>query len=294
MWACLGLWLACLGAVWALFSRVEDTTAPEAKKATSRWLMNLRVEGLFSTWPSRFAALFDHVFGERHLSWKCFRRSCLASVAAVGVVALAATTWGGLGGAMTSLWSLPPGPAVVNWAGRLLFVAGFNLLADYVSLLETRWIIRVMSRARPATHVGALLLADFVLTVGVITLCVSFSTATAALLVHALGLSQRTAGGGWVFEEGFWDHLRRVLTVSEDLMPYGVFIYSTFFTSVWVWAYAVAGLAVKLGGVLGAWGAWVRRVLDIENHPLRSMAMILNAGLTLGFALYIACKLPLR
>ena len=39
-------------------------------------------------WPSMFVALFDRVFTEKHLSWRCFRRSSVASVATVLVIFL--------------------------------------------------------------------------------------------------------------------------------------------------------------------------------------------------------------
>ena len=53
-------------------------------------------------------------------------------------------------------------------------------------------------------------------------------------------------------------------------MPPGTYFYTTFFTSIWVWIYALSGFTVKLAAKLN----WLKGILDIDKKPLRSMAMV--------------------
>ena len=277
MWAYGAVWLSLVGLVWALFAHVEGLLAPAVREAISRWLRNLKLEGLFTTWPSTFAVLFDRVFGDRHLSWKCFRRSCIASFGSVIFVTLIA--W-----ALYPHW-FPPNefwkPIVRDWWYRLVFLAMLNTIPDYFSLLETRWIIWLISRSGSRGRVVVLLVVDLTLTTAIIACYLGFSTAACLIF------GGPDTGFVTVFEKMWWcDYVPSVLALEGFKTPsscIGVFFYSTFFTSVWVWGYALSGCAVKLGVYLGAWGGRLKKVLDLEKHPLKSMALVANVLITLAF-----------
>lgn len=73
---------AFLGMAW----KADDGISKKLKEDLSLWLMCIESEEVgksLQRWPTHFAALFDNVFGEKHLSWRCFLRSCIASVLAV-------------------------------------------------------------------------------------------------------------------------------------------------------------------------------------------------------------------
>lgn len=75
--------------------------------------------------------------------------------------------------------------------------------------------------------------------------------------------------------------------------PIGIFFYSTFFTSVWVWLYALSGVllkvlySVKLGMGLSS------RIFEVETAPLRSLGMVSNLIITFLFAFGALLKLLL-
>ena len=71
------------GFIWFLFSKAEDTLNDETKKSISDWLKNLDPIEPATNWPEQFAAVFDRIFGQKHLSWRCFSRSCIASIISV-------------------------------------------------------------------------------------------------------------------------------------------------------------------------------------------------------------------
>ncbi len=67
--AYVAAWGATIAGIGYLFEKAEDTVTGETQQAISRWLRNLSPVGALSNWPAMFAAVFDRVFGERHLSW---------------------------------------------------------------------------------------------------------------------------------------------------------------------------------------------------------------------------------
>ncbi len=67
------------GIVWKFFERVEAVLNEDTKLEIAVWLLGVKTAEKVQGWPDTFARVFDRVFGTKHLSWKCFLRSCLAS-----------------------------------------------------------------------------------------------------------------------------------------------------------------------------------------------------------------------
>lgn len=258
-------WGATIGAVWFLFEKAEDTVTTKTRRAISHWLRNLEPAEALSNWPSMFATVFDRVFGERHLSCQCFWRSCVASLLAVALVSL---VWGTLEFTqLTKLYYLSSS----FYEGYFLLIFSlsivvWNLIPDYLSLLESRYIIRWMSGGYSMVRVFAFLVFDFVAT-GIIFLVPYLG------IIAALGEDPRL---------GFTAFLRNGPTLSS---PVGILFYSTYVTSVWVWLYSLSGLVVKIASHFGPLLGNLKVILDIENKPLRSMGFVSIALVSL---LYLA------
>jgi hypothetical protein len=70
--------------VMKFFDAVGDRLNDDTKLEIAVWLLGRKKFGpRVEPWPDTFAKVFDRVFGSKHLSWKCFRRSCLISYALV-------------------------------------------------------------------------------------------------------------------------------------------------------------------------------------------------------------------
>jgi hypothetical protein len=220
-----GSWVAITGGIWVLFQRAETVLKPEVKAAISQWLQNLNPATAFANWPATFAAVFDRIFGKRHLSWRCFGRSCIASF--VGVITLI-LIWAGL---------RPNQFAAVVEGGEhwwLLTIFGgtvvYNLIPDYLSLLESRFVIHWMSEARFILRILTFLAIDLVFTAAIFW---GVFYALFALLFLLGGEPTLVIVPIWVVCA--W------LSLTADFAgvpPPAIFFYSTFFTSVWVWLYA--------------------------------------------------------
>lgn len=269
--AYVGLWATVTGGVWALFARTETVISPEARTAVSRWLRNLDPTGALANWPAAFAAVFDRVFRERHLSWRCFSRSCVASWASVLIVFF---VWGVLRPAQFTalIEDIKQEGLFSYYIYVFLITTGIlNLVPDYISLLETRYVIRWMSGERSMARILFFLAIDFAFT---------FTIAFVAYSLFFIFF--------WRFPVGealrsFFTDTLALSSPDYPAFPSGIFFYSTFFTSVWVWLYALSGFIVKLGEYLGVGFSWLKAILDIRNKPLRSMGLILDILISIAF-----------
>jgi hypothetical protein len=188
-----------------------------------------------STWPAQFGAMFDSIFGENHLRLRCFILSSLASVAAVfalwllfdhvlGLISLRADTNLSLGEA-------------------LLLGAAINIIPDYISLYETRWLLKQFERIRNPFGQLLVLIVDAIITGFIIYL---------GVMVYL-----------WVTGEEPVSLVEMIALFSL----YAVFFYSTFLTSIWAWAYCLSSWVSKLSARLRGW-------LDVKHAPGKSLALI--------------------
>lgn len=256
---------ALSGIVWRLFELPETVLAEDTKLEIALWLLHgeKKAEGLHAraqNWPTTFAKVFDQVFGEKHLTWRCFRRSCLVSVCGV---ALMFVLWGiAHPNQFVDYFRLNPHP-VIEFLLPFLIVSA---IPDYISLLKSRLLIKVMGQANPFAVV-LLILLDF---------AVALSIAVGGYLLY-----------DYVFisPEHRIDDLRILheaptLNSRRGMAPLSMVLYPAFFTSVWVTLYGISGLLLRFTKRLGPWLSWFNRRFDIENKPLRSIGLVAGAIVT--------------
>ena len=140
-------------ATYKTFAWFEDIAAPPAKKAIAGWIKQVEMTGSLAKWPGQVAALFDRTFGTRHLSWRCFYRSCLASTLSVLTLLF---LWLALhpAGFQTLHFKSEIEPTYLPLFGIItifvfIVLLMISWLPDYFSLLESRFVIKLMSR----THI---------------------------------------------------------------------------------------------------------------------------------------------
>ena len=81
-------WAVIIGGVWALFDRAENTASKKGRTKLAKWLKSIDPLNTFRSWPKKFAEIFDLIFGEKHLSFRCFRRSIIATTICVTIILL--------------------------------------------------------------------------------------------------------------------------------------------------------------------------------------------------------------
>lgn len=240
------------GIVWKFFDKVEDKLNDDTKLEIAVWLLGVKPIGpKMEPWPDTFAKVFDRVFGTKHLSWKCFWRSCIASYS----VFLIAPLWGAMfvPGFRKTLWSF----FAVGWIT--------NALPDYISLLETRFVLSIMRKTQNLILRLLLLVCDLILTVAVESGIIVIGYNSLVLLAaHHHGYSLDT------MPYNVWP----LTTLVEEPSLRLFFLYPCLFTSVWLWLYAGSGFLLKFARRFDVGFQWFNRRFDIEKKPLSSIGLV--------------------
>lgn len=211
---------------------------PKRREDVALWLMGAHSE---DGWTKSFIKLFDSVFGEYHLSLKCLMRSAIASLIAVIVIWLLMGNAETFGLRMESARSL-------GWV--LVTGVVVNVIADYISLLETRLILDRMPRNSFA-QIGVLIF-DFLVSAAIIWVAIF-------LYLHS------------PLHEGDIESFAEILGVFS---VFSVFFYSTFLTSVWIWGYIASTWIMRL-----AIGLRISYWLDVENKPIKILLLLLSTSI---------------
>jgi len=291
-WSALAAWTTTWGVVanrcWNASKHLEDIASPEFRKATSDWLARLDAGSSLETIAQAFAGAFDRVFGSRHLSWKCFGRSCAASYLFATLLVLIAIF----------VYGRTPVDGVV---GFVVITAVLNVIPDYFSLLKSRYIIRKLTTTR-SQSAGVLLVVLDALGSGligflsVIVLATSFYWVVGKVfsgfldvtagpsdarpdIIVALSEAVSNLDVGALF--------RLQPTFDMDL-PAGVWLYATFMTSVWGFLYVMSGVIIRrasrlAGPINRAIGAW-KWSFDITAKPFLAIGMMLNGLIGICYA----------
>jgi len=286
--------LAIGGALLAMAWQADGAISLEFKRDLSLWLVRLdpaAVGHSVQRWPVHFAALFDRVFGKKHLSWRCFFRSCIASLLAFLLCTLiymqaAPGDWAAFLRDTTESVAGTRG-AFIN----LLFLAGIaaiaNLLPDYVSLLETRCVIGRLQRSDSLAGQVGWLAVDVIATTAIFFLLVGV---VLAALVVLSGMEWRRAA------EQISDFIPKVVQWSllapadrPALRVYAIPVWTTFFTTAWVWLYFIAQFLMRLAIPLRRTLSFLQYALPVRERPLRAVGQVMAL---MAFVGYCVVMLP--
>ena len=248
-----GSWVAVTGGIWFVFERAETVISTEGKAMLTGWLKNLGAGGKLSNWPQGFAEIFDSVFGRKHLSWRCFARSSIASFISVAV--------------LTLIW-LAFSPASARYHLRLwdmkeliTLALILNVLPDYLSLLKARYVVRAMARKPTVGRITFLLILDFVACVAIY-----FAFFVAFWWSYVVWYRSPTV---------FLGDLQDFVAVSLSFRtPVSSLFFATFFTSVWAWLYALSVALVRGANYFSVGVKTLERFLDIDDKPIRSLGLV--------------------
>ena len=214
--------------------------------------------------PESFAFIFDHIFGKNTWSWQRFTRSSIASFSSVFIVSF---IW----------WITRPDQLTAflksGTIGEVIFsiyiIFSFtNLLPDYISLVETRWLIQKMRFASNLRliffYLGIdLLITPFIFLGSIVFGLLLFNIFTAILPHQILFFSKfapRPIEGIVirVIEHQFTisDYISWFTHFTGNAIPLttdnygepspGIWFYTTFFTSILAWFYGLSLIVAKI------------------------------------------------
>ncbi|MCA9687093.1 MAG: hypothetical protein KC457_33315 [Myxococcales bacterium] len=279
--------IACLSIVAfvvVLFWLGDRTLGREQRRELGGWLLDdLPAEARVDALPRTFIEWFDRLFRTRAvrvagitLHLPRFGRSALASfLALVAAFVVWIANKGGLSQPPTSGTNI----------GLLLLLYGSatvatNIIPDYLSLIESRYVLGRMSETRSLLGKLAWLAVDAVATCTIVFMFLWFS----GWLLLPLVPENSLYAVGCLTRDNY-DFARMVditvagLTFSTPpgTLNYdvsGIYIFSSFFTSFWVWLYLGSSLLVRGAGLLPPLRSFLRRACRVDDFPLRVLAVI--------------------
>ena len=305
----LAVYLFLCAGIYAGFQMTESLLRRPVLREIGDWLMGDSLDGQRAGWSQGFITMFDYVFHVRR-RWKRlkipgFLRSCVVSLG-FALLLYGIFTFAGLellahklSVSETFLGALAPDSKWVVTINAVLFTillaALFNVLPDYVSLIESRYILERLEFASGAGAVFALLAIDAVFTVGIAFVGSAIANVLSPLTSFVMTGNLKELKQ-WDIPFGLRDLLQvygvvfgfHPYTSSEVLKPYvtnycAVFIYSTFLTSGWIWLYLGAGLIVKAGTGFER----LRRVMlgpfRVKDRPLSVLGWLCIVVVSAGF-----------
>ena len=264
-----GSGLILLITISGVFWKADDAFSEEFKEEIALHLLCLDISITVKSWPNYLASLFDNIFGEKHLSWKRFSRSCAASVIFYLLILMMCISISGVS-------------AFLPWENNIeelllssvLFIV-VNLIADYLSLIETRMIIGEMCKYDHPITVILFIFIDIFLTLSIFTLSVlmaSFILFAISKITHTI-ITPILSIFYYIFGRYYLEGIVKTL-MFKDYLPISVATYTTFITSVWIWLYALSQMLIRLSARAEPLLETIKHILPIETRPFRSIGII--------------------
>jgi hypothetical protein len=77
---------------------------------------------------------------------------------------------------------------------------------------------------------------------------------------------------------------------SSNGLPYGIFFYTSFFTSIWVWLYLAGGVAIRWIPTTDRLRALLVKIVDVKGQPLKAIGWVVAsmAASLLAVFLFVA------
>jgi hypothetical protein len=282
---------AVFAVVYSLFERLDDAASPQLKAFVSNWLNETpkdvpgAVERGRAIWVVLFSLTFDFAFGTELISWRRVKRSwAISSV----VVVLVTLMWGAIRPEQfEALFTRADSDLKTLFGGVVLSAYLFNLIPDYISAVQTQYFVRtVRERGLTSIKTIGILIADFV---GKTLIFLFFYCLAVMILFGVLYALLKDIREVWdkpaftnVYEAIIWFwHYGPTLSVEKIGNPsIGIFYYSTFFPSMWLWLLIISLYGFRAGNwIIMAFfrsTAFVQWFIKPER-PFRAVGLIVSS-----------------
>jgi len=258
-------WLCTTWFIYRPFDKAEDIVKKESKDLLANLLLNLPSDKNqnMQTWLSIFLELFDKVFGEKHLSWFCFKRS---SIASIFFFAICLSFF-----ILLFEVDIPKHPIAIILLLPFPFL--FNILIDYISLLETRCILGIISKKKSLLSKIIYSIIDILFSYFIFCFIAMLITKLIVLTGANFGILSYTTDNN-----SLWNWFKATIQF-EILKDKVLLIYAglstTFLTSLWIWFYLLGGVIIKiLNGGFGTIGFFQKHI-NIAEKPFKAIGAVL-------------------
>lgn len=218
----LGFVILMLGMSQVLDAAIASSKIPEHKarfRSTANKLKSATTLELIHASQIAINNLFERIYGKKHYSLKCFKFSCVSSILAISIVSIV----------------FPSAALQAEQLGLFIVFALiiFNLFVDYLSLIETRYVLsRNISRKRDAAWYAFF---DIFISAFIFGFTYRISTFVALLYLD-----------GDIHNRNYSDLLDDIMVGSGASFVWIVLFLSTFFTSVLFYMFLLSSLIIRI------------------------------------------------
>ena len=290
-----GYLVAICVSIWGVFYTTEQVVCAKYRKEFAQRLREFDMKHWGQEWPREVLHLFDNTFGTKSLTWRFFLRSVVCSVVFYILVAityisispnygflqfyitflnlteasLESSLESSLGFLLEFLLDLLENVSWVVWVTVLyvmsVFVLIFNATADYISLLETRCMIRLLANNPSFRRMVIILLADLIVTAVIFAIWLSILMLIITVIDGKdLGWWLKTSVEVIIF---LFTTTPSTGESNANNAPVYFAFYTTFATSIWVWV-NIVGLCCLglLRNVCNPLWLWLRDTFLATNE----------------------------
>lgn len=289
----ISAFLASLGGVvflmFKLSDRAEKSFNLDAKKRLSSWLLNIKVPESETISIYYFIDLFEEIFSKKHFSFKCLNRSMLASIISFLVLAFPVFRQ-----FVADIVSIAPPELASNTFILIVMVIVttistlvLNMIVDYFSLLETRYLLYIFKAKKLKNYSSKILLLVF---------DAIFTFFLMALIYSSILYFQVDETGLPISDSYSWfdslimgiefltSILLGMLTGSSEAPAMARVIFSTtFLTSIWIWLHLLSTSALRLLTYSKPALDFFKKYLDIEKMPFNAIAFVSSVLVTIAY-----------
>lgn len=229
-----------IGFIRYVTSGIDSELNPAKRKLIATYL-RANSEKSNLSWLPDFNALCDRFYGEKHVSLKCFVRSSLISVTCFICLCM--------------IFEYSPTNSELDYV-YIIMISVVNVFADYVSLFQTRVLMR---SSIPTARKIAI---DFYLTPFTV-----FSTIMLYAFLH--NIMSNAINHAWDFSLGLLFNK----LINEFYSGFDFIFYLTgYTTSVWLWLHALSIGCIRLVSPIKTIMSW----LNVEEAPIKAIGTTIN------------------
>ena len=302
-------------AAFSLFDFFERRMSLQARQNLTNFLRGFRYESYLGDLPIFVQEWFTLIFGRRHLSVRCIKMSALLSVLSVlwsfgftylynrqALIKIVAATPQFITALSENLAKNPKFHDLARytdilggwWVSAFVMVLwiGWCVIPDYLALLKTRIMLMILKHTHPTF--GTLLttgVVDFFVAVWLfLTSITILPSILISIYIFAHATSPLSSENfvilffvvlGLLF--AFISALFAATGAMFVVIPISNLFWASALPSIWLWGYIFAAILTR--SLLSSKSSLRRLVylLDIDNHAVRSLGVVVGVVLALGF-----------
>lgn len=261
--------------IYGAFAKFDGVQSDENRKFTRDWLLGLKADD--RQWSSSFKEIFASIFGAKHFSFKCFSRSAALSVA------LAACIWTYIAVTIDN-----PYADSSDLLRVVLFWILAVIIADYLSLWKTRFLLTRPSLLNGGVVAIAIILLDALATLILYTFIIAIVRAS-FLVTEVVPLLIGRDHGSLNKEDLEWfDRIIRMRVWQMNHLALLLYL-APLFTSAWLWAYLIVAYGMRTVNRLPPLLRVLSKVVDVQSHPVKSIGYVagIASAVVIGLFSYL-------